>query len=444
MPPERWRELEELYHAARILPPNEQATFVAGVRDAFLHDELESLLALEGSAQRFLETPALAAYTSHHSSVAPGTQVGPYVIGAALGSGGMGQVYRAEDLRLGRSVAMKFLSLSFEARPDALDRVRREARAVSALNHPGICTLHDIGEYDGKPFLVMELLEGESLKQRLARGTLSRQELIEIALQVIDALAAAHAKGIIHRDIKPANIFLTAEGRLKLLDFGLARAIAEPEADTSQTGIDTPQSAMAAGTAPYMSPEQARGERVDTRSDLFSFGVMLFQLATGKLPFEGDSPAMIREAILTREPVHARKLNPAIGAELERIMLKALSKDRITRYQTAAELRADLERLPPAPSHTVLWSLIAAALVLTLGAALATMKSGWFGALSATPELFPRQVTANPLEDPVIRASISQDGLRLAYTDLAGIHVRTLDTGETRLISAPDESYCYR
>jgi eukaryotic-like serine/threonine-protein kinase len=306
-------------------------------------------------------------------------------------------------------------------------------------------------EYDGKPFLVMELLEGESLRERLVRGTPSREELIETALQVLDALAAAHTKGIVHRDIKPANIFLTAQGRVKLLDFGLAKAVAEREvaSEMSQVAGDdstlTTRASMAAGTAAYMSPEQARGGEVDARSDLFSFGVTLFQTVTGTLPFEGDSPALVLESILIRQPLRPRKLNPAIPAELERIVLKTLEKDRRVRYQSAVELRTDLERLRPAMSRGARWPvLVAAVLLIALGLTLVGLRIGWFGSPSTAPDLLPRQLTANPLEDPVVRASISPDGAYLAYTDLAGIHVRRIDTGETHLIAPPDEEYCFR
>jgi eukaryotic-like serine/threonine-protein kinase len=453
MSPERWEQIERLYNAAASLPPHDRAALLAGVEDVSVRREVESLLALEDSAQGFLETPVLAAYGFQQPVVASGTRVGPYRITGALGRGGMGQVYRAEDVRLGRNVALKFLALPFETGPNVLDRFLREARSASALNHPGICTLYDVGEYQGNPFLVMELLEGESLKQRLAHGIPSPKELVEIALQVLDALEAAHAKGIVHSDIKPPNIFLTTQGRVKLLDFGLAKTIAEHEAASGNRKSQGPSDDTAwttvastiAGTAAYMSPEQACRGEVDARSDLFSFGVTLFHMATGALPFQGESPSVMVQSILTRQPLRPRKINPAVSAELERIVLKTLQKDKAARYQSAAELRSDLEHLRPAPSRVARWAVVAAAaLVLAFVVTLAAFRFGWYGPPSTTPELIPRQVTANPLEDPVQRASISADGAYLAYTDLAGIHIRRIDTGETRLIPPPNQESCFR
>jgi eukaryotic-like serine/threonine-protein kinase len=466
MDAERWRKIEQLYHAALERGASGWPAFLqqACAGDEELRRKVEALLARDQQAENFLQAPALeiaakawaqdlhAVSHSDNLERLVGQVVSHYRVLEKRGEGGMGIVYKAEDVRLGRNVALKFLPLSFEITPDELDRFRREARSASALNHPGICTLHDVGEYDGKPFLVMELLEGESLRERLARGALSRKELIEIAVQVLDALAAAHAKGIVHRDIKPANIFLTSQGRVKLLDFGLAKAITEGEVATEREipqgaggeGTSSSKVSMPAGTVAYMSPEQACGGKVDARSDLFSLGVTLFQMATGTLPFQGDSQTTLLESIRARPPLRPRKLNAALPAELERIVLKTLEKDRLARYQTAAELRSDLERLRPVPSRGALWAAVAAALVLALGVTLGGVKFGWFGALSTTPELIQRQVTANPLEDAVRRVAISADGTYLAYTDLAGIHIRRIDTGDTRLIPPPSPEYCFR
>jgi serine/threonine protein kinase len=283
-----------------------------------------------------------------------GQRLSHYTILQQLGSGGMGMVYAAEDTRLGRRVALKLLPPDLSADPQAMERFEREARAASALNHPHICTVHDIGNADGRQFIVMELLEGDTLQHRLSDAKMSIPEVLRLGAQIADALASAHAKGIVHRDIKPGNIFITARGDAKVLDFGLAKLEGESHvAADGQSEIATlaatreplTRPGSAVGTIAYMSPEQARGEPLDARTDLFSFGLVLYEMASGKPAFSGRTSAVIFDAILHQAPPDLRRLNPDVPNDLERVVLKAAEKDSAVRYQTAADMLADLTRL---------------------------------------------------------------------------------------------------
>jgi serine/threonine protein kinase/tetratricopeptide (TPR) repeat protein len=281
-----------------------------------------------------------------------GRTVAHYQVNSQLGSGGMGVVYEAEDTRLGRHVALKFLPAEMAGDASSLERFQREARAASKLNHPGICTVYDIGQHEGQHFIAMELLEGETLAERIRRGPVDLATLLDLGIQIADALESAHAKGIVHRDLKPANIFVNPRGQAKILDFGLAKIErARPaggehsEAPTAIQPGELTQAGTAMGTVSYMSPEQARGQLTDSRTDLFSLGTVLYQMATGVLPFQGETSAVVFDAILNREPSPLAQLNPSLPSDLGRILGKALEKDRSLRYQTATDLKTDLLRL---------------------------------------------------------------------------------------------------
>jgi eukaryotic-like serine/threonine-protein kinase len=396
-----------------------------------------------------------------------GQTVSHYRILGKIGGGGMGVVYEAEDVRLGRHVALKFVPDNLLGDRKSLDRFEREARAASRLNHPNVCTIHDIEENDGHPFIVMERLEGESLKQRIHGKPLAFDDLLDVAVQVVEALEAFHAKGIIHRDIKPANLFITNTGQVKILDFGLAKLSRDQGVAASE---DTPYEdsltaiGVVPGTAVYMSPEQARSEELDPRSDLFSFGVVLYEMATGKKPFQGANVVTTLDAMLHHKPAPPRTLNPALPPQIEGIIGKAMEKDRDKRYASASQMKADLQRLkketesgsvktksreaPLRVSTNTFETSSAWQKYLLLGmaglllAVLAAVGAWWFKHRSGAANVGGNAIAVLPLQN--MNGDFSVDYLRFALADEIDnvlTHSRALDvrpSGATRKYVSPD------
>jgi serine/threonine protein kinase len=353
----RWRQIEELYNAARELDPGARALYLQeACPDKELRGEVESLLGCDAEAEDFLESPALEiaaeALAEGRTRSMVGRVLGPYQIVSFLGAGGMGEVYRARDSRIGRDVAIKVLPPGIAADPARLQRFEQEARATGALNHPNILAIHDIGFEDGAPYVVYELLEGETLRQRLRHGSLPRRKALDHARQIALGLAAAHEKSITHRDLKPENLFLTRDGRVKILDFGLAK-LSPPGRSVPVHNISLSQTDAAStpGTPGYMAPEQVRAGTVDHRSDLFNLGAILCEMLTGSAPFRGRSTGEVLSSILKDDPVEAMETGENFDPGLSRLLRRCLEKDPNERIQSARDLAFDIETLLLAPAR---------------------------------------------------------------------------------------------
>jgi serine/threonine protein kinase len=457
MTPEQWERARKLFEEALGVETARRSAFLdAACRgDAQLRAEVEELLAEDDITGGFMNEPLV------HLEARPlsaGERLGPYEILSAIGAGGMGEVYRARDTRLKRTIAIKVLPERFSKNPQARARFEREARAVANLNHPHICALYDIGQQEGIDYLVMEYLEGETLTHRLNKGPLMPEQFLRYAIEIAGALDEAHQHGIIHRDLKPSNVMLTKSGT-KLLDFGVAkrhlRATAHSATNTMSltTSLTTSEGALV-GTPAYMSPEQARGEELDMRTDLFSFGAVLYEMATGRRPFSGASPALTMDALLNRAPTPPRQINPGLTERIETIITKALQKDRGLRYQSAAVLSADLNRLKPDADSERATPRVPERprLVLYAATIFLVAVAGVIGWLLSTHNrtdevaLIPVPLTSYPGYE--INPSFSPDGNQVAFqwsrTDLYhfDIYVKLIGASEPLRLTTGQDSVC--
>ncbi|HEV8254300.1 MAG TPA: serine/threonine-protein kinase [Vicinamibacteria bacterium] len=458
MEAERWQRVRLLFQQALEREPSRRAEFLAEAceADEALRSEVSSLLAAHEKAASFLATAVPEESRQPAIPLSPGTRLGPYEIRGLIGAGGMGEVYRAFDSKLGRDVAIKTLPGAFARDGDHLARFRREARALASLNHPSVAAIHGLEESGGVHFLVLELVAGETLAERLEGGPLQVREALSIAHQIAEGLEAAHERGVVHRDLKPANVKITPQGKVKVLDFGLAKVSPSPARDldsqVSTAAAEITREGTILGTAAYMSPEQARGKPVDKRTDIWSFGCLTYEMLTGRRAFAGETVTDAIAAILTAEPDWGR-LPEATPPGLRNLLRRCLEKDAQQRLRDIGDARLELaEALSPraesagAAARRTRRQVLAATGALAIG--LALLLALWHpGRLPRQPpparELTQRQITGNTTDDPVFIAAVSPDGRYLAYTDFGGLHLRLIETAETRVLPVPDQ-FCFR
>src|ERR1051326_6281912 len=435
MTPEHWQRVDEIFQAAIELPLEKRDLFLtqACAGDQTLRSEIEALIASDEHGLSFIEDPAfeMAAnlLVSSKPELPEGYRLGDYQILSLLGKGGMGEVYLAEDTELGRKIAIKLLPAEYTRDKERLQRFRQEARAASALNHPNILTIHQIGQADGRYFIATEFIDGETLRQHMKRARLSLGDIVDIAIQVGGALAAAHQAGIVHRDIKPENIMLRRDGYVKVLDFGLAKLTEQHEPATQARDAQDVNisSGLVMGTVKYMSPEQARGEHVDSRSDLFTLGVVLYEMLTGQLPFDGKTTSDLLSAITTEEPLPLKPYAPGTVDQLQGVITRALSKTKDLRYQTAEELLDELKKLKEGSSgpsvahlisrmkqHKAAASLGVAVIVIAITGILFGLYK-FFKLRSSTIPFQNMKVTKLTSFGHVFEPAISPDGKYVAY-----------------------------
>jgi eukaryotic-like serine/threonine-protein kinase len=455
MTPERWQQIRDVLEQALSLAPGERSAFLnqACSADASLRREVETLLASgEEVRSSFLQSAPLRA------PLTSGTKLGEYEVKSLLGSGGMGEVYRARDSRLGRDVAIKVLPSLFSADSERLRRFEQEARAAAALNHPNILAVHQMGTYEGAPYLVSELLEGETLREQIRRGRLLVRKAIDYGVQIARGLAAAHEKGIVHRDLKPENLFVTKDGRVKILDFGLAK-LTQPQSNSEHSAptlTEKTEEGVVMGTVGYMAPEQVRGQTADHRADIFAFGAILYEMLAGKRAFQKPTSPEMMSAILNEDPPSISEVTTSIPPAMQRVVHRCLEKSPEQRFQSASDLAFALDALSEtsgstsAPSNrqplriSRLWPVAAVLVAVIAVVFVIRFRTPW----RAEPkrELVERQLTANPAENSIGSSALSRDGKYLAYIDSLSknLYLLAIDSGEIRQLPLPTTRPLYQ